>query len=255
MSPTSEVTRIVIFMNVSTDNNPNAVDAPALPPFTAATFIIPSEKNENQMMVDLDGADSEGYCSNTIYQEKVMERYATKLANDENVFDNQLDLAEDRNRNTAVPAPSTCSCQGCKRLQGELKMCHRNDCYRMVHVFCFNLIREKYNLFGLGDDCVACTKLCYTKSVKEVYISKKEVNGVQNLLWEKDGKHGEHDPENSMATLINWWNIHPNYQKYRGKHNNGVKKIQICEKICANINKVSRCVRTASSASTALGLL
>ena len=50
-----------------------------------------------------------------------------------------------------------------------------------------------------------------------------------------------------MATLINWWNIHPNYQKYRGKHNNGVKKIQICEKICANINKVSRCVRTASS--------
>ena len=76
---------------------------------------------------------------------------------------------------------------------------------------------------------------------------KKEENGVLNLLLEKDGKQGEHDPENSMATLINWWNIHPNYQKYRGKGNNGVKKIQICEKICENINKVSRCVRTPSS--------
>ena len=77
MSPTSEVTRIVRFMNVSTDNNPNAVDAPALPPFTAATFTIPSETIENQMLVDFDGTDSEAYHrdSNTIYKEKVMDIY------------------------------------------------------------------------------------------------------------------------------------------------------------------------------------
>ena len=53
-------------------------------------------------------------------------------------------------------------------------MCNRNDCKRMVHVFYFNLIREKYNLFGLSDDCVVCTKLCYTKRVKEVEIERKK---------------------------------------------------------------------------------
>lgn len=63
----------------------------------------------------------------------------------------------------------------------------------------------------------------------------------------KDGKNGNLDPQNSTYVLIDWWNTHTNYQKYRCKGNNGLWKIQICARLCDKINKVSRFFRSPSS--------
>ena len=47
-----------------------------------------------------------------------------------------------------------------------------------------------------------------------------------------------------MNFLLDWWTTHPNYSKYKGKGNNGVRKIKICTRLCEEINKISRCART-----------
>ena len=72
---------------------------------------------------------------------------------------------------------------------------------------------------------VACTKRCYTRSVKELEKEQKEKDGSLTLPWKKDGKLGEEDLQNSMPVLLDWWTAPPNYDKYRGYRNNGTRKV------------------------------
>ena len=99
---------------------------------------------------------------------------------------------------------------------------------------------------GLAPGMVACTKRCYTRSVKELEKEQKEKDGSLTLPWKKDGKLGEEDPQNSMPVLLDWWTTHPNYDKYRGYRNNGTRKVQICQRLCGMINAILMCVRTAA---------
>ena len=144
-------------------------------------------------------------------------------------------------------ANATCARQGCRVNDSSLKECQAKTCKKLIHAACFDKLRMKYNLVGLGPGMVACTKGCYTKSVKELEKEQKEAEGLLTLPWEKDGKFGEDDPRNSMSVLVDWWVTHPNYEKYRGYRNKGTRKIEICNRLCEKINEVSRCVRTAHS--------
>ena len=87
--------------------------------------------------------------------------------------------------------PMRCCRQDCKVKDGELKLCQRNECRRYIHVSCFEALSQKYNLVGLKAGMVACTKLCYTKSIKELEKEEQEKEGLVNLPWEKDGKGGK----------------------------------------------------------------
>jgi hypothetical protein len=66
---------------------------------------------------------------------------------------------------------------------------------------------------------VACTKACYKEYLKVISDSGRG-------KWNTDGKNGPNDPNTSMKILIDWLLVEGNYNKYRGKNNNGVSKIQ-----------------------------
>lgn len=56
------------------------------------------------------------------------------------------------------------------------------------------------------------------------------------MLWGKDGKNRDDDPQNFAAILLDWMTKADNYTKYHG-FNNGTQKIEVCKKVAQRINK------------------
>ena len=79
---------------------------------------------------------------------------------------------------------------------------------------------------------VACTKKCYYKA----YKARNGGARGTTLLWNKDGRTGPDDPNNSEAILIHWLITPGNYSKYRGKNNSGKKKLQYADEVAKRIN-------------------
>jgi len=83
-------------------------------------------------------------------------------------------------------------------------------------------VKEKPNLPALPEGLIACAKKCHTAIVKDSSNSDNE-----GADWRNDGKP-ETPQLTSICVLLDWWLEHPNYEIYRGKNNEGVKKLHIC---------------------------
>jgi hypothetical protein len=70
-----------------------------------------------------------------------------------------------------------------------------------------------------------------------------KLRGTGRIIWEKDGKNGPSDPNNSANVLLQWLTTEGNFARFRG-NKEGKKKFQICDEIVLllqeNEVKVSR---------------
>jgi len=68
-----------------------------------------------------------------------------------------------------------------------------------------------------------CTKKCF-----DTLATKFKGSG--RLMWEKDGKDGPSNPNNSQNILLDWLTTQGNFARFRG-NKEGKTKLQICDKI------------------------
>jgi hypothetical protein len=90
-----------------------------------------------------------------------------------------------------------------------------------------------------GNLVAVCTKTCWKA------LEKSMTKGLR-LLWGRDGKNGENDPNSSEAILLNWLTEADNYNRYRGKGNEGETKIEFCQDV-ANIINAAGVVKNRSA--------
>ena len=109
------------------------------------------------------------------FQERVMDIYTDQLDEASRPVRDNLHVSFEEEA-TTIPEKKTIGCcrQGCKLGHEDVRKCYWKDCDRMIHQSCFFIIKNKYNLDSLPDDMVACTKLCYTKSIRGLEHEKKE---------------------------------------------------------------------------------
>ena len=100
------------------------------------------------------------------------------------------------------------------------------------------ILLKKHKLDELPGGRVACTKRCYEKAQKEAAGGGEEVDGGgRKGNWDCDGLNGPDDPKTSVSILINWWMTEGNYNKFCGKNNNGIKKIQFATELADKMSK------------------
>lgn len=148
------------------------------------------------------------------------------------------DAAEEESETTPIVVVNDqqrCSVAKCP-VRGQPKYpCANAGCNKFVHMTCYvaSIINRDTSLQALPGDgsVVACTKKCH----KEVNskLNPSESGDLRNT-WDVDGKNGKDDSHNSMSILLDWWTTQGNYDKYRGKNNNGTKKIQSIRYFCLN---------------------
>ena len=85
---------------------------------------------------------------------------------------------------------------------------------------------------------VFCKKKCFNKTNK----ARNATTTGTSALWNKDGKDGPDDPINFELVLINWLIVPGNYAKYRGKNDQGKKKIHYADEIAKKTNNSDVCV-------------
>ncbi len=87
-------------------------------------------------------------------------------------------------------------------------------------------------------EAVVCSKTCHKKVAKllqDVLQGKQPVSKGEHLMWEKDGKNGKDDPNNSMSILLSYLTEGNNYAIYGG-NKKGIKKITIANMLARKIN-------------------
>jgi hypothetical protein len=130
-----------------------------------------------------------------------------------------------------------------------LECCH-HKCDKVMHFACYErfvLLKNAIeNPFPDKPETVFCTKLHLNRGSN--YI-KTDDEAFKNIQWDKDGKDGADDPNNSMSVLLDWLTSPGNYSKYKGDTSTGGKtKKKIADDIAQRINAVGvRKVRTAKA--------
>mgnify|MGYP005861582479 CR=1 FL=1 len=124
-----------------------------------------------------------------------------------------------------VDFPIKCGAVGCKLPNSDIVTCNNEGCTKKVHMSCYKrAVLERHGADPLIDpvkECglIVCSKTCYNK------VEKAIVNQPTRLPWDKDGKYGPDDPNNSMNILLNWLLEEGNYSRFRGKDNGGKRKL------------------------------
>lgn len=147
-----------------------------------------------------------------------------------------------------------CSVANCP-VKGQTKYrCSNVGCNKFVHLTCYvGLIINKNQMQPLPDDLIACTKKCYKETNNRL---NPDDNGDLRNTWECDGLNGKDDPHHSMKLLLDWWTTQGNYEKYRGKNNNGTKKVQYAEALAKKMKNETRSTdRTAKQVTTKISAL
>jgi hypothetical protein len=135
---------------------------------------------------------------------------------------------------TPAPAPAAvaavvsvklkCVRRGCRETTEALRVCANINCGRPIHHACYlDLLGENETL---PKDMVVCTVKCYQKMAAN----------VRKPSWNNDGANGPGDPNTSEKILLDWLTDEGNYSRYRGKNNNGVKKIQFAQRLADAMN-------------------
>jgi hypothetical protein len=143
-----------------------------------------------------------------------------------------------------------CCYRSCKVNGAELLTCSAKGCDKQVHLICFHgyLLGKHKELQRLPSGKVACTKKCHAKVVKEFAgVSDDADGGNRKGNWDSDGKKGADDPHTSVKILLDWWMAQGNYNKYCGKNNNGLKKIQFCNQLAEKMTRETTTPRNAKN--------
>jgi hypothetical protein len=145
---------------------------------------------------------------------------------------------------TPPPAPSTkchyCSC-GVVGSKVTRINCYAPGCDRVFHLYCYSQgVLIKNNLEHFDDNNtehpflkIACKKGCYKKALR--HQANMSVNPEdRNIPWNRDGREGRQDLNNSKNIIIAWlW--HPsNYNKFRSSPS-GQTKVVVCKDVCKKI--------------------
>jgi hypothetical protein len=152
----------------------------------------------------------------------------------------------------AVPlaASEKCSFRSCKINGAELMECSAQGCSKKVHLMCFQglLLGKHILLQALPVGKVACTKRCHAKVVKETAGGGEDADGGNRKgNWDCDGKEGVEDPHTSVKILLDWWMAEGNYNKFCGKNNNGIKKIQYCQRLAEKMSRETKTPRNSKN--------
>ena len=75
------------------------------------------------------------------------------------------------------------------------------------------------------------------------------------LPWEKYGKRGPDDENNSLQVIINWWTTPRQYARYHGKGKKGLKKLAICGFLSQKMSEVSRSIRIPNVVKCRIGYI
>ena len=131
-----------------------------------------------------------------------------------------------------------CSIKKCPIRNVVKYRCSNESCDRTAHLTCYTgLILGKHpDLKPLPENLIAHCKKCHNEIWKRLNPgSGNDKDG--RATWDCDGKNGKEDPHTSTKILIDWWTEQGNYEKYRGKNNNGTKKVQYAEKLAEKMRK------------------
>jgi len=90
-------------------------------------------------------------------------------------------------------------------------------------------VKDKPNLPALPEGSIACTKKCHASL-------SKDSSDSQRADWGNNGKP-ETPQLTSIRMLLDWWLEHPKYEIYRGKNNEGVKKLHICRGLAKDMRE------------------
>lgn len=133
----------------------------------------------------------------------------------------------------SVPRPlGKCSLRKCKVDDVVPDRCFHSKCEKLIHpTCCKEYVIKQHSLADLVDPInnqmyTVCSKTCYTKVQKSHIISS-----TTRLPWSKDGKNGTLDPNTSEKILLDWLLQEGNYNRYRGKGNNGKTKVSFAKDI------------------------
>ena len=129
--------------------------------------------------------------------------------------------------NTELSMNGKCDALGCTgTLEDALKPCQGFNCSKHAHGSCYRRLLERYNVEPLvdpanGETIIVCSKTCYNK------VKKSIVQQPSNRIpWDKDGKEGPNDTNNSLRILLDWLLQEGNYRKFRGgTESKGMRKI------------------------------
>jgi len=128
-----------------------------------------------------------------------------------------------------------CKVQRCSSTATLKFVCSMEDCGKAGHFHCYKfLILKKTDgtfLPQLEANDVACTKAHYRAIVKARSTSKGSRGN-----WLSDAK--ENGPC-SMDLVLVWWETPPNFAKFRGKDNNGMKKSEYGNMIATQMNELT----------------
>ena len=145
--------------------------------------------------------------------------------------------------NKALIKAYRCSIQGCKVSEESPKLrCSSDTCNKMCHTECYirkildgSIKRTHFISNAVPDntlDKAACSVKCYRKCYQKLYVDIQS----RNVPWNKDGKNGPDDPNNSEAILYEWLTEPGNYAKFRAPPN-GKTKHSFCELIADKLRR------------------
>ena len=152
----------------------------------------------------------------------------------------------ERNDSSTLPK---CSFRSCPIKSGSAPLFDCGGCNRKAHMPCYQkLLLEKHQLGALSGGVVACTKRCYDKAFKTSTANNVDEDDYRKGNWDSDGKLGPEDPHTSLKILLDWWMEVPNYSKYRGKNNDGVKKKEFCDLLAQKMSNETSSKRDGRNA-------
>ena len=136
-----------------------------------------------------------------------------------------------------------CSIQGCKVSDDTPKLrCSSDGCHKTCHADCYirkilngSVTRTHFVSNEVPDhtlDKAVCSVKCYRKCYQKMYVDIQS----RNVPWNKDGKQGPDDPNNSEAILYEWLTEPGNYAKFRSPPN-GKTKHSFCEMIADKLRR------------------
>ena len=136
----------------------------------------------------------------------------------------------------ALGSLGRCDIRKCRLHSAELFDCSEISCSKQVHVSCCeSFVTQKHSLQPLIDPAnnqalYACSKTCYSK------LKRTFVDQPARIAWNRDGQNGPQDPNSSEKILLDWLCTEGNYNRYRGKNNNGTTKLKFCQEISRRIS-------------------
>jgi hypothetical protein len=125
--------------------------------------------------------------------------------------------------NITVAKPK-CVRRGCRETAEAMCVCANVHCGRSIHYACYLQVVAEND--PLPNNMIVCTVKCYQKMAAN----------IRKPSWNNDGAKGLGDPITSERILLDWLTAEGNYSKYRGKNNNGIKKIQFAQQLAETMN-------------------